>query len=167
MNIKELKEMIQLMKDNNIVELELEKEGTKIRLKKSNGNLNGTEGMHLQPVMQPMVQYVQESVAQAQAKAAQDIAAQQKLDAKAEEDAGLVIVRSPMIGTYYQSPAPNAAPYVTVGKEINIDDTLCIVEAMKLMNEIKSEIKGKIVEILVTNGQTVEYDQPLFKVKAS
>jgi acetyl-CoA carboxylase biotin carboxyl carrier protein len=84
---------------------------------------------------------------------------------KEVDDPNVVIVRSPMVGTFYASPAPNAQPFVKIGQDVNIDDTLCIVEAMKLMNEIKAEISGSVVEILVTNGQAVEFDQPMFKIR--
>lgn len=75
------------------------------------------------------------------------------------------IVKSPMVGTFYLKPAPTSAPYVEVGKQVKTGDTLCIIEAMKLMNEIESEFTGTIKEILVTDGQTVEYGTPLFVIK--
>jgi acetyl-CoA carboxylase biotin carboxyl carrier protein len=81
------------------------------------------------------------------------------------EDANVFIVRSPMVGTFYAAPAPDKPPYVQKGQEIGVDEVLCIIEAMKLMNEIKSETAGKVVEILVSNGEPVEFDQPLFKIQ--
>jgi acetyl-CoA carboxylase biotin carboxyl carrier protein len=78
---------------------------------------------------------------------------------------GVVVVRSPMVGTFYSAPAPDQPPYGAVGKAFKEGDVLCIIEAMKLMNEIKSEAGGVITEILVQNGQTVEYDQPIMKIK--
>jgi len=78
---------------------------------------------------------------------------------------GVTIVRSPMVGTFYAAPAPDQPSYVSVGKEVKDGDVLCIIEAMKLMNEIKSELGGTVIEILVQNGQTVEYDQPILKIK--
>ena len=78
---------------------------------------------------------------------------------------GVTIVRSPMVGTFYAAPAPDQPAYVSVGKSVKDGDVLCIIEAMKLMNEIKSETAGTVVEILVQNGQTVEYDQPILKIK--
>jgi len=82
-----------------------------------------------------------------------------------QDAADVVIVRSPMVGTFYGASAPDQPPYVNSGQQIKEGDVLCIVEAMKLMNEIKSEMGGTILEILVSNGQPVEYDQPLFKIK--
>ena len=78
------------------------------------------------------------------------------------EEANVVVVRSPMVGTFYASPAPDAAPYVTKGKKVAEGDVLCIIEAMKLMNEIKSDVSGILLELLVETGQPVEFDQPLF-----
>lgn len=75
------------------------------------------------------------------------------------------IVKSPMVGTFYLKPAPTSAPYVEVGKQVKTGDTLCIIEAMKLMNEIESEFTGTVKEILVTDGQAVEYGTPLFRIK--
>ena len=96
----------------------------------------------------------QQSLAEASAAAAQPAA-----------EEGVTIVRSPMVGTFYASPAPDQPTYVSVGKTVKDGDVLCIIEAMKLMNEIKSELNGTVIEIMVQNGQTVEYDQPILKIK--
>lgn len=84
---------------------------------------------------------------------------------KVSEDEDLYIVKSPMVGTFYTSPSPDKAPFVSVGDTVNTSSILCIIEAMKLMNEIESEVSGTIKEILVKNGEMVEYGQPLFKIK--
>jgi acetyl-CoA carboxylase biotin carboxyl carrier protein len=81
------------------------------------------------------------------------------------EEANVVIVHSPMVGTFYTAPAPDAPPYVSVGKRVAEGDVLCLIEAMKLMNEIKSDLSGVLTDILVENGQPVEFDQPLFKIQ--
>lgn len=156
MSVKDLKEIVSLMTDNEIRELEIEKNGLKIKLKKGFGS---SEVVHQMPVAMPHVQHM------ASPQAVQSQAPVQETAAPAVDDPSIVVVKSPMVGTFYASPAPNADPFVNVGKQVNVDDTLCIVEAMKLMNEIKCEIKGSIVDILVENGQAVEFDQPLFKVK--
>jgi len=148
MNIKELKEMVGLMKDNDLVELEIEKDGERIRLKKDTGQI-------LHHIAQPTaIAYpaVQEDKLQAPSP-------------KAEASDKLHVVRSPMVGTFYAAPAPDQDPYVTKGKKVAQGDVLCIIEAMKLMNEIKSDVSGTIVEILVENGTPVEFDQPLFKIE--
>jgi len=159
MNIKELKEIIKLMEENKLTELEIEEDGFKVKLKKSNGTMLVQEA-GMAPQVPLTVQQVPPHIIGAALPQTAPAAAK-----KDEDDPSIVIVRAPMVGTFYQAPAPNAAPFVNIGQDVNVDDTLCIIEAMKLMNEIKSEIKGKIVDILVTNGQAVEFDQPLFKVK--
>ncbi|MBU1862266.1 MAG: acetyl-CoA carboxylase biotin carboxyl carrier protein [Candidatus Omnitrophica bacterium] len=156
MDINELKEIINLMKVNKLTELEIEENGLKIKLKKSNGiKVSQNPGMtqHIPVAMQP----VQPPPLQQQPAPEKD-----KTD---EDDPTIAILRSPMVGTFYEGPAPNAKPFMILGQKVKVDDTLCIVEAMKLMNEIKCEVAGEIVEILIKNGQSVEFDQPLFKIK--
>ncbi len=87
-------------------------------------------------------------------------------DGSAERDSGgLHVVRSPVVGTFYRTPAPGEKPYVEVGDHVKVEQTLCIVEAMKLMNEIPADVSGEVVEILVENAKGVEYDQPLFRIR--
>lgn len=152
MNIKELKEMINLMKEHDLVELEIEKDGERIRLKKDTGGVMIRENI-------PHAKYVP----------SQPFGIAEEPGASRPEvvDDKSYLVRSPMVGTFYSAPAPDQDPYVTKGQTIKEGDVLCIIEAMKLMNEIKSELNGKILEILVTNGQPVEFDQPLFKIEKS
>ena len=148
MNIKEIKEMIALMNENGLTELEVEKEGMRIRLKKTS---SGTE-VYTGPVMmeghrvaQPPVREIQEDA--------------EKPNVKTVE------IKAPMVGTFYRAPSPEAPPYVEVGQIIDSGQVICIIEAMKLMNEIKSEIKGKILEILVDNAEPVEFGQPMFLIE--
>lgn len=147
MTIKELKEMINLMQEHGLTELEIEKNGFKIRLKK------GSSGT-----------IVQEE-AYSQTRLSKEEKTSQTVELKQVEEVGVTIIRSPMVGTFYTAPAPDAEPYATRGKEVKVGDVLCIIEAMKLMNEIKTEVGGRIVDILVENGQPVEFDQPLFKIQ--
>ena len=152
MNLKEIKEMINLMNENNLVELEIEKEGMRIRLKKTSAGTGVSEG-------QIMIE--REQIPQA-------VAAQQKQAVEqAAEKAALKTaeIRAPMVGTFYRAPAPEAPPYVEVGHTVEIGQVICIIEAMKLMNEIKSEIKGKILEILADNAEPVEFGQPMFLIE--
>ena len=153
MNIKEIKELLELMAEHNVGEIEIEKDNAKIKLRKM---ANG--GIVVQSAPQGMapMQTLMHAPAQvgAPAAAAQPVA-----------EEGVTIVRSPMVGTFYAAPAPDQPAYVSVGKVIKDGDVLCIIEAMKLMNEIKSELGGTVIEILVQNGQTVEYDQPILKIK--
>lgn len=152
MNIKELKEVMQLMGDHSLTEVEIEKEGMKVRLKKGGNGKFVSEGD--MPMMIPM-QAPQAIPASPSAASAP----------KPADAANVVVVKSPMVGTYYSAPGPDQPQYVAPGKKISEGDTLCIVEAMKLMNEIKSELSGTVLEILVKNGQPVEFDQPLFKIQ--
>ncbi len=147
MTIKELKEMINLMQEHGLVELEIEKNGFKIRLKK------GSAGTIVQEELTPAA--VTKSEKHSQTEAQHQII----------EEAGVSVVRSPMVGTFYASPAPDSDPYVNRGQEVKSGDVLCIIEAMKLMNEIKTDVSGKVVDVLVENGQPVEFDQPLFKIQ--
>jgi len=148
-NLKELKDLIALMNENQLTELEIEREGTKVRLRKGNG---GEEGL------------VIERLPASRASAA--LTGPVPVPDLPAKPAGTEI-KSPMVGTFYRAPAPEAPPFVEVGQEIQVGQVLCILEAMKLMNEIKSEIKGRIVQIVVENGQPVEFGQPLFIVESA
>lgn len=147
MTIKELKEMINLMQEHGLIELEIEKNGFKVRLRK------GTAGTIVSEKMSSLLPIPREE------KSSQPAEPQQV------EETGVTIVRSPMVGTFYVAPAPDVEPYAVRGKEVKSGDVLCIIEAMKLMNEIKTEVSGRVVDILVENGQPVEFDQPLFKLQ--
>lgn len=152
MNIKEIKEMLQLMQEHQLTEVEIEKDGLKLKLKK------GTNGRFVaEEIPSPMAIPVPRPVAEAAPAAPA---------AKPAQDASnIYAVKSPMVGTFYSAPSPDMPAYATVGKKVKEGDVLCIVEAMKLMNEIKSDVAGTIVEITVKNGQPVEFDQPLFKIQ--
>ena len=149
MNIKEIKEMINLMNENGLIELEIEKDNMRIRLKK------GPTGFEV--LNEPLVMK-KDFIPQAPIK---DFAGEglEKTDVKTVE------IRAPMVGTFYRSPSPEAAPYVETGQIIEPGQVVCVIEAMKLMNEIKSELKGKIIEILVDNAEPVEFGQPMFLIE--
>jgi acetyl-CoA carboxylase biotin carboxyl carrier protein len=149
-NIKEIKEMLTLMNENGLVELEIEKDGMRIKLKKSSGGPEILSG----PIM-----VEREKILEAGAAAKEAGPVAQKSEAKTVE------IRAPMVGTFYRAPAPEAPPYVESGQSIEPGQVICIIEAMKLMNEIKSEIKGKILEVLVDNAEPVEFGQPLFLIE--
>ena len=142
MNTKEIKEMIKLMEENGLIELEIEREGLKLRLKK-------------------------ESKAEIIAQAGRPSVSAKEEIPKVRRDAHrkVIEIKTPMVGTFYRAPAPDAPPFVEVGTEIEEGQVVCIVEAMKLMNEIKSEVKGKVVEVLVENGEPIEFGQVLFLVE--
>ena len=147
MNLKELKEIIAIFEEANISELDLEREEVRIRLRKGRA-----------PEVVGAPQIAEEAVVQRVVPALSE-------EAKKEEEKGLVEISSPMVGTFYRTPSPEAKPFVEEGDEIKEGQVICIIEAMKLMNEIKAEIKGKIARILVENGHPVEYGQALFLVK--
>jgi acetyl-CoA carboxylase biotin carboxyl carrier protein len=151
MNVKEIRELLELMAEHNVSEIEIEKDNAKIKLRKLP---NGQVVMQNAPQMMAPMQSILSAPAQAAAPSAQPAA-----------EEGVTIVRSPMVGTFYAAPAPDQPPYVSVGKVIKEGDVICIVEAMKLMNELKAELSGTVIEIMVQNGQTVEYDQPILKIK--
>ena len=154
MDIKDIKAIIDLMKKNSITEFELERQDSKIRLKRgSNGGA-------------PIVQYDEPMVAAGAVPVLPPVAVAPPQTAVPPVPAtGEVEVKSPMIGTFYRAPSPEAASYVEIGTEINPESVVCIIEAMKVMNEIKAEVKGVITQVLVENAKPVEFGQPLFKVR--
>jgi acetyl-CoA carboxylase biotin carboxyl carrier protein len=164
MDLNYIKKLIKLLDSSNISEIEIEEEGKKIKLSKPDLNSGSSTPVYHQPVMQSSTReenFHAESHHNEPTKTSAEIAEAKKNSEKFYE------VRSPMVGTFYRSPSPDADPYVNVGEIVNTGSILCIIEAMKLMNEIESEISGKIVKILVENGQPVEYNQPLFELEMS
>jgi len=148
-NIKEIKEMLNLMNENGLVELEIEKEGMRIRLKKLVSSSDSNSG--------PIIMERQRI---------SEINRVDEVPAIPEKPASnSVEIKAPMVGTFYRAPAPESPPYVEVGQIVEPGQVICIIEAMKLMNEIKSEIKGKVVEVVVDNAEPVEFGQPLFFVE--
>ncbi len=156
MNLKELKELIELMKNSEISELEIERSGVKVRIRKG-----GDVTYH--PAM-PRMEYPPEAIV---APAVPELEKAALPAEKAPEGAApnQVKVTSPIVGTFYRASAPDKPPYVEIGDIVKKGQVLCIIEAMKLMNEIESETAGKIVKIFVENGQPVEYGQPLFLIE--
>lgn len=147
--------MIMLMNENNLTELELEREGLKIKLRRGSANGNAP-GYFIERANAPeaAVTYTpQLPVKEELPKAAPAV------------DKNISLIKAPMVGTFYRAPSPEAAPFVEVGSDVEIGQVICILEAMKLMNEIKSEIKGKVKEILVENADPIEFGQVLFKIE--
>jgi acetyl-CoA carboxylase biotin carboxyl carrier protein len=151
-DLKDIKAIIDLMKKNSVTEFELERQEYKIRLKRGNGSVSGEEG-------NPMVTYMQPLPAVA-ATSAPLPAGVPAVSASTEQE-----IKSPMIGTFYRSPSPEAGSYVEVGTEVNPETVVCIIEAMKVMNEIKAEARGVITQVMVENAKPVEFGQPLFKIR--
>jgi len=150
-DLKDIKAIIDLMRKNSVSEFELEKQDFKIRLKRgSNGASAGTS-----PEEAPAVVYAQPAVTLPPPVVPQ-IAPSQSNE---------VEIRSPMIGTFYRAPSPESGPYIEVGTEVNSETVVCIIEAMKVMTEIKDEAKGIITQVLVENAKPVEFGQPLFRLR--
>src|SRR6266436_6463152 len=152
MDLKEIKAIIDLMKKNSVSEFELEKQDFKIRLKRggNGGAIAGSyEDTQVLTYSQPAL-----SAPAAVASAPAPAPASTELE-----------IKSPMIGTFYRAPSPESASYIEVGTEVNPDTVVCIIEAMKVMNEIKAEAKGIITQVLVENAKPVEFGQPLFKLR--
>jgi acetyl-CoA carboxylase biotin carboxyl carrier protein len=140
MSLKEIKEMINLMDEHGLAELEMERDGLKIKLRKSGAQVE---------------QVITGAAGPAPVQKEAQI-----------ETKGLQEIKSPMVGTFYRAASPESSPFVDIEGEINPGDVICIIEAMKLMNEIKAETRGRIKEILVENGSPVEFNQTLFLVES-
>ncbi|RUL56935.1 MULTISPECIES: acetyl-CoA carboxylase biotin carboxyl carrier protein [Lysinibacillus] len=162
--VQELREIIKLVDGSTIDEFVYENEGAKIKLKKSNGVLTEVVAPKKE-VAAPVVQQTPVAVAAPAPKAEEVKVEEVKATPVNVDDSSLHKITSPMVGTFYQAPSPDAPAYVKVGDVVGDESIVCIVEAMKLFNEIEAEIKGEIVEVLVKDGQLVEYGQPLFLVK--
>jgi len=153
-DLKDIKAIIDLMKKNSVSEFELEKQDFKIRLKRGT---NGGSGGPFTEEGAPILAY-QSPAALAAPAAATPPAAPVSPELE---------IKSPMIGTFYRSPSPEAGSYIEIGAEVNPDTVVCIIEAMKVMNEIKAEAKGVITQVMVENAKPVEFGQPLFKLRPS
>lgn len=168
LKIQEIREIIKLIDQSSIEKFTFESEGTKIKLEKK-GNATFAPVQIEQKNEEPLQQAApvqQERISEEPAKAAVVQTQETPVSAPtAKEDPSLHKITSPMVGTFYKSSSPDVAPYVQKGESVKPDAIVCIVEAMKLFNEIEAEVSGEIVEILVEDGQLVEYGQPLFLVK--
>jgi len=159
-NLEELRELVEFLKANGIAEFETDRDGQKVRIRFEGAAAPAAAGLtpaQLAALMASAGAPVH-SAADSQASAPAAAAA------AAEED--LHEVKSPIVGTFYESPSPGAAPFVQVGDTVEAGQVLCIVEAMKLMNEIESDVAGEIVKRIASSGQPVEYGQPLFLIRA-
>jgi acetyl-CoA carboxylase biotin carboxyl carrier protein len=155
-DLKDIKAIIDLMKKNSITEFELERQEFKIKLKRG-GAVGGTEEIPTQIYLPPVAALPPATASIPSAPALSIVPA-----ASASNE---IEIKSPMIGTFYRSPSPEAGSYVEVGTEVSADTVVCIIEAMKVMNEIKAEVKGVVTQVLVENAKPVEFGQPMFKVR--
>lgn len=188
-NLQDIKELIALLRRNNIWEFDLEQNGTRIRIVtgQSDRALSGLESRLTNGLTQPFSSgaypsiipavpptVIHSHIASPQIEKPAEVSAANPATASVEtaksppesvEEEKLLVIKAPMVGTFYRAPSPDAPPYVEVGDPVKEDTVLCIIEAMKLMNEIKADCRGKVVKILVENGQPVEYGQPIFVIE--
>lgn len=158
-NMDELRELIALLRENGLAEFELEREGFRVRLRRESASLpQPAEG-----VANPTAPRTVAPAAQQQATIPAHPGA--RAETAASEDQDLYIIPSPIVGTFYRSPSPATDPFVKIGTNVEPESVVCIIEAMKLMNEIQAETSGEVVKIYVENGQPVEYGQPLFGIR--
>ncbi|MFN9077084.1 MAG: acetyl-CoA carboxylase biotin carboxyl carrier protein [bacterium] len=151
MDIRKLKELVRLMVENDLTELDIRDEQETVTVKRP--------GVHAVP------QVVAAPVMAAPVAAAPVAAAPAAASAPAPAKEALPAIESPMVGTFYATPGPDKAPFVTVGSKVGPDTTVCLIEAMKIFNEIKAETSGTVEEVLVKSGQPVEFGQPLFRIR--
>jgi acetyl-CoA carboxylase biotin carboxyl carrier protein len=165
--LKELKELIEFLKDNKIGEFDLERGELKVRIKFAQEGPAAASALDLAGLNRLLASApaAVSAVPSIQAIAAPSAVAE--APAPVDEDAGLHIVKSPIVGTFYESPSPGSPPFVRPGDVVEAGQVLCIVEAMKLMNEIESDVAGEIVRRFVQSGQPIEYGQALFSVRPS
>lgn len=159
MNLRKLKTLIDLVADSDIAELEVTEGESKVRIAKTSSVQGQTVVMQPQQIMPQ--QYVQPA-AMPQVNVATQVIAAEAAAVPAEPEGN--VVKSPMVGTFYSAPAPGNPPYVEIGSPVKQGDTLCIIEAMKLLNEIEADTSGVIKQILVEDGEPVEFGQPLFVI---
>jgi acetyl-CoA carboxylase biotin carboxyl carrier protein len=179
LNMDELRDLVQLIAEHGFTDFELEREGFRVRLRRELAPQviaaptmpQGITAPQTVAQAGPAVSATGEAPSAGGASASQAATHPQpkhpgaEAEAAASADEGLHIIISPIVGTFYRSPSPTADPFVRIGSMVEPDSVVCIIEAMKLMNEIQSETRGEVVKIYVENGQPVEYGQPLFGIK--
>ena len=158
MNLKEIKELIEMIRGTDVSEIELEREGSRIRIRLGEGHIAHT--VETFPVAQHSVRREQAEPAEVPAEVAADTEIPEMVP-------GQIVVTSPMVGTFYRTPAPDSPPFIEEGSAVEKGQTLCIIEAMKLMNEIESDASGAIVKVFPENAQPVEFGERLFALRQS
>ena len=161
MDIEQIKQIIELMKLSDLNEFEIEEEGFKLRICRGKQEQTTVVTTGATP---PLPTAFVEAAQAAQVPPAESADAPSAPE-EDEDDESIAFVESPMVGTFYRAPSPDTPPFIEVGNEVDRDSVVCIIEAMKVMNEIQAEQEGVILEILTENGQSVEFGQPLFKIR--
>lgn len=163
-NLDDIQELLDLLAGKEITEFEMEQQGVKIRVRRGNFqsvNTGNTNGYVVAPVAGPPPA----PVIPAATTAPMPSTAPPEAEPAGESTEGLFIMKSPIVGTFYSAPSPNAPPFASVGDTVKVGQVICIIEAMKLMNELEAEVAGQIVRAYVKNGQPVEYGQSLFAIE--
>lgn len=167
MKIQEIREIIKLVDASSIDEFTYESEGTKVKLKKNSGFAAAPAAHAPAAPAAPKTEAAPQTAAPAPTAKAEELVSEEVPEVASQSSENLHQILSPMVGTFYKSPSPEDEAYVQAGTKVSADQVVCIVEAMKLFNEIEAEVDGEIAEILVKDGQLVEYGQPLFLVKTN
>lgn len=165
MDLNYLRRLVKVFDDSTLDDLVIEEEGTKIKLSRKPAVVSAPETIYRSAVPFELTPHTNEAAPILTPASRPLEVSAPKVEMVKEDFSGLIEIKSPMVGTFYGSPSPDAPPFVTVGTQISKGKTLCIIEAMKLMNQIESEIDGTIEKILVDNAKPVEFGQPLFLVK--
>jgi acetyl-CoA carboxylase biotin carboxyl carrier protein len=164
-NMDELRELIDLIRENEFTEFELEREGFRVRFRRGAEIAEPSSGSQTRLSAGTPTPDTVSGVSETRASGVVPSHPGAKAETEASEDQGLHIISSPIVGTFYRAPSPNADSFVKIGSAVEADTVVCIIEAMKLMNEIQAETSGEVAKIYVENGQPVEYGQPLFGIK--
>jgi acetyl-CoA carboxylase biotin carboxyl carrier protein len=160
LELKQIKQIIDLMKRSELTEFAIEEEGFKLKIRRGSNGLPLVTSSHpSNPPFAPATSDAQPSSSTA------PVAPTPASSSAAAEEAGVTYIKSPMVGTFYRAASPESKPFAEIGAKVVENTPVCIIEAMKIMNEIQAEMKGTILEVLVENGQPVEYGQRLFKIK--
>jgi acetyl-CoA carboxylase biotin carboxyl carrier protein len=168
MDFSDIERILELVQQHELAEFELEKEGLKLRIRKSGPAPNSTHAGSAAPMMSPIMPMVAPAMsAHMPPTHGTGPAPAAPVGEYLDEAVELAVVKSPIVGTFYRSPEPDAPPFVEVGQRVKKDQVLCIIEAMKLMNEITSEYEGEIVSVYVENGNPVQYGERLFAIKTT
>ena len=149
MDFKEIKQIVELMKRSELTEFEIKDKDLKLRITRQQAGMIAPQALAIAPMQA----------------AAAPTATDKPVITASTEEAGVHLIKSPMVGTFYRSTSPDNDPFVDISSKVTKDSVVCIIEAMKVMNEIQAEVSGTITELLVENGDPVEYGQPLYKVK--
>ena len=172
MNLKELKEILQILDEQEITEFELEEEGMKLRVRRPGAphpraprRSSDRDRAARRRARPPPFRPPRRRLPPRPAPAAPGRRPLRRPPPRRKPEAGLTVVKSPIVGTFYRSPDPNSPPFVSVGDRVKVGQVLCIIEAMKLMNEIEAEVAGEIVKVHHENGQPVQYGEPLFTLR--